>query len=247
MKYKKVFALLIATSITILNFTTIASAAENTEISVKIKSVEAVNLVSANKYSKLTSEVKTVDDKFLNEISEVATVDISYPSSDTKQYTFYGKEPIAETTYDNGIIANTYLATSILTKSDETSFNSNSVTLKGVMTYERVDINGQNGYKITKATGQVVSRTEKYGKNLNIKVKEYGACGTTSGTRTTKTQGWYTATATSPTIGTTYANNHTFENYYYFCDEEWGYLCTDVTYQYSHNGSTYYTVTLQTL
>ena len=178
----------------------------------------------------------------LDNLSAIATVDVRSIDNYTKQYTFFEKANRATDNGEGVQLKTVAITTRSILNHGNTEYNG-SVKLKAEMYFKSTSVNNQTVYKLLYGTGKVIENDEQYGKDLYIKVRSQGSYTTLSGTRGSKTQGWYSAYKSNPAIGTTYYNNHTFEEKYYYCDENLAMLSLDVTYQFSHNGTTYYTIT----
>jgi len=99
------------------------------------------------------------------------------------------------------------------------------------------------GSKITKGTAQIVKNYERYGRNLKFYMKCDGMRLDSNGI--SKGLGDEISNIylkSSPTIGAVYAGSPSFTYFYEVSSQ--GLLALYVSYEVSHNGSTYYTYNL---
>ncbi len=206
MKNLKKFVTVLLSALFILSFTPTSFAQAN-ECDLMASNAAAVDALINNV---LESDFSSAS---LELLQDKAKVQISQLDQYTTQYTVVENSPIYST--DNSSIYRTTTLLNVEYSTSQTVYNG-SVKLKAELFYEEVDINGQSGYRIIQGSGTVISNSEQYGRNLYIKLKATGAYGTTSGSRGIATEGWYTAYSQYPSIGTTYYNNSSFAQRYYF-------------------------------
>lgn len=191
--------------------------------------------------------IKVINSDILKSLSSEANIKVTKIDNNVVLYNFTEKEPSEKIYYDNGIIETSsrnisILAVTQIDKENSGTLTNSDIVLKASMFYtERTD-----GYltivKLNKSEGTVINRMEPFGRNMIFEVRSAGErMDANFNSYAYGSEGWYTGTAYYPPIGTTYEYKPTF-NYYYLTSN--GGIALNLSYEISHNGTSFYSYTI---